>query len=264
MFAREFIQIPTRQLPLSEDAQVLLARLMSGYGRDASLNAKERRAPGSVAAVQLPGSPRPGQGAPSWSEEDDTGTPYSRRSEGSEPGDVEMTARGGADGAAGGYGNDRVRRRNRAAAAAAADDGGDVAAAALQGAALAAAGAIREFGHRAGSAADAAIHWLVSGGDGPAPGGGGGGGGAGAGSFSTSAPRSLRLSPGAAGAAVGAPRGESAAAAAVGDTWRQLSGVTVSLVDRIRRAASQPALGAGPPGARAGFRDAADAVLTGG
>lgn len=30
---------------------------MSGYGRDASLNATERKAPGTVAAAQLPGSP---------------------------------------------------------------------------------------------------------------------------------------------------------------------------------------------------------------
>lgn len=36
---------------------MLFARLLSGYGRDASLNAKERKAPGSVAVVQLPGSP---------------------------------------------------------------------------------------------------------------------------------------------------------------------------------------------------------------
>jgi hypothetical protein len=43
---------------------VLFARLLSGYGRDASLNAKERKAPGSVAVVQLPGSPVAG-GPPS-------------------------------------------------------------------------------------------------------------------------------------------------------------------------------------------------------
>lgn len=36
---------------------MLLARLMSGYGRDASLNAKERRAPGTASITQLPGSP---------------------------------------------------------------------------------------------------------------------------------------------------------------------------------------------------------------
>jgi hypothetical protein len=36
---------------------VLLARLMSGYGRDASLNARERKAPGTVSITQLPGSP---------------------------------------------------------------------------------------------------------------------------------------------------------------------------------------------------------------
>jgi hypothetical protein len=36
---------------------VLFARLMSGYGRDASLNAKERKAPGTVSITQLPGSP---------------------------------------------------------------------------------------------------------------------------------------------------------------------------------------------------------------
>jgi hypothetical protein len=36
---------------------VLLARLMSGYGRDASLNAKERLAPGTMSINQLPGSP---------------------------------------------------------------------------------------------------------------------------------------------------------------------------------------------------------------
>lgn len=36
---------------------MLFARLMSGYGRDASLNAKERKAPGTVSISQLPGSP---------------------------------------------------------------------------------------------------------------------------------------------------------------------------------------------------------------
>jgi hypothetical protein len=36
---------------------VLLARLMSGYGRDASLNARERKAPGSASITALPGSP---------------------------------------------------------------------------------------------------------------------------------------------------------------------------------------------------------------
>jgi hypothetical protein len=41
----------------SEESQVLLARLMSGYGRDASLNAKERKAPGTASITQLPGSP---------------------------------------------------------------------------------------------------------------------------------------------------------------------------------------------------------------
>eukprot|EP00882_Tetradesmus_deserticola_P009149 GHRQ01009651.1.p1 GENE.GHRQ01009651.1~~GHRQ01009651.1.p1 ORF type:complete len:201 (+),score=30.62 GHRQ01009651.1:1160-1762(+) len=40
-----------------EEAQVLFARLMSGYGRDASLNARERKAPGTVSITQLPGSP---------------------------------------------------------------------------------------------------------------------------------------------------------------------------------------------------------------
>lgn len=40
-----------------EEAQVLFARLLSGYGRDASLNATERRAPGTVSITQLPGSP---------------------------------------------------------------------------------------------------------------------------------------------------------------------------------------------------------------
>lgn len=41
----------------SEESQVLLARLMSGYGRDVSLNAKERKAPGTASITQLPGSP---------------------------------------------------------------------------------------------------------------------------------------------------------------------------------------------------------------
>jgi hypothetical protein len=44
-------------LRCSEESQVLLARLMSGYGRDASLNARERKAPGSTSITQLPGSP---------------------------------------------------------------------------------------------------------------------------------------------------------------------------------------------------------------
>lgn len=79
MFAREHVLIPTRQLPLSEDSQVLIARLLTGYGRDASLNAKERRAPGSVAAVQLPGSPVAAPG---------------------------MRGGGGGGGAGGGYGSD--------------------------------------------------------------------------------------------------------------------------------------------------------------
>ncbi|KIZ00684.1 hypothetical protein MNEG_7283 [Monoraphidium neglectum] len=82
-----------------EDAQILFARLLSGYGRDASLNAKERKAPGSVAAVQLPGSPVVGSRCGSEAE-DDTGTPFSRRSDrtGSEPGDVELMERSGGGG----------------------------------------------------------------------------------------------------------------------------------------------------------------------
>lgn len=46
-----------RAVLCSEEAQVLLARLMSGYGRDASLNARERKAPGTASITQLPGSP---------------------------------------------------------------------------------------------------------------------------------------------------------------------------------------------------------------
>jgi hypothetical protein len=49
--------ITTVCLTCREDAHVLFARLLSGYGRDASLNAKERRAPGTVSITQLPGSP---------------------------------------------------------------------------------------------------------------------------------------------------------------------------------------------------------------
>jgi hypothetical protein len=53
----------------SEEAQVLLARLMSGYGRDASLNASERRAPGTVSmCTQLPGSPTSRSSYPEGSE----------------------------------------------------------------------------------------------------------------------------------------------------------------------------------------------------
>ena len=40
-----------------EEAHVLFARLLSGYGRDASLNMQERKAPGTVSITQLPGSP---------------------------------------------------------------------------------------------------------------------------------------------------------------------------------------------------------------
>lgn len=42
---------------------MLLARLMSGYGRDASLNAKERKAPGTASITQLPGSPSASRGS---------------------------------------------------------------------------------------------------------------------------------------------------------------------------------------------------------
>jgi hypothetical protein len=50
-------------LSCSEESQVLLARLMSGYGRDASLNAKERKAPGTASITQLPGSPSASRGS---------------------------------------------------------------------------------------------------------------------------------------------------------------------------------------------------------
>lgn len=40
-----------------EEAHVLFARLLSGYGRDASLNMQERKAPGTASITQLPGSP---------------------------------------------------------------------------------------------------------------------------------------------------------------------------------------------------------------
>eukprot|EP00882_Tetradesmus_deserticola_P010968 GHRQ01011602.1.p1 GENE.GHRQ01011602.1~~GHRQ01011602.1.p1 ORF type:complete len:271 (+),score=48.08 GHRQ01011602.1:340-1152(+) len=115
MFAREFIKIPTTQLPIGEEAQVLFARLMSGYGRDASLNARERKAPGTVSITQLPGSPTASRSSMFGSEavDDDPGTPYSRRSDksSSEPGDVELIERNGNDSSAYGYGSDRVRRR---------------------------------------------------------------------------------------------------------------------------------------------------------
>lgn len=47
---------------------MLLARLMSGYGRDASLNARERKAPGTVSITQLPGSPSASRSSPFGSE----------------------------------------------------------------------------------------------------------------------------------------------------------------------------------------------------
>lgn len=232
MFAREYINIPTRHLPLSEDAQVLFARLLSGYGRDASLNTRERKAPGTMAVVQLPGSPIAGA---CCSEEDDTGTPYSRRSDrsASEPGDVELIARqaGGefmADGGAGGYGSDRVRRRHRAS-------GTDAASAALQSAsaaAIAAAGAI-------GGAADSAMGWLSTNGA----------------EAVAAASAQLRGRFEAAG-------GRDSAQAVVGQTWHQLSSATSSLVQKIKRVASQPALGAAPVvGHSTNFADAADLVL---
>jgi hypothetical protein len=34
-----------------------MSRLLSGYGRDASLNAAERKTPGTLSVVQMPGSP---------------------------------------------------------------------------------------------------------------------------------------------------------------------------------------------------------------
>lgn len=60
-------------LSCSEESQVLLARLMSGYGRDASLNAKERKAPGTASITQLPGSPSASRGSNIGSEALDGG-----------------------------------------------------------------------------------------------------------------------------------------------------------------------------------------------
>ncbi|KAI8471893.1 MAG: hypothetical protein J3K34DRAFT_520248 [Monoraphidium minutum] len=231
MFAREFILIPTKQLPMSEDAQVLFAKLLCGYGRDASLNAKERRAPGTSAAVQLPGSPIAGSRCGSEAE-DDTGTPYSRRSDrsASEPGDVELMERSAAgeflaNGGAGGFGSDKVRRRNRAS--------GTDAAAALHSAGAAALAAAGALGTMAGGAAGAAMEWLAAPAAAPPPRG-------------PALPSPGRGAPGAPGAVVE-------------QTWHQLSGAANSLVEKIKRAASQPALG--PSTGHSGYGDAADLLL---
>jgi hypothetical protein len=252
---------PSSFAPPREDAQVLFARLLSGYGRDASLNAKERKAPGSVAVVQLPGSPAMGC---CCSEEDDTGTPYSRRSDrsNSEPGDVELIERqaaGGefmANGGAGGYGSDKVRRRNKGGGG----GGADAAAAALHNASAAAIAAAGALGSMAGGVADAAMGWLAT----PAP---GAGASAVAGDPLRGRLGGLGIAPQNGGSSIGAGgrggAGRDAAQAVVGQTWHQLSHATTSLVEKIKRAASQPALGAG--GARGGgggaFGDAADVVL---
>lgn len=148
MFAREHVKIPTGQLPVGEEAQVLFARLLSGYGRDAALNVQERKAPGTVSITQLPGSPSC-RGASAFGSEamdDEPGTPYSRRSDksSSEPGDVELIEYSLKDGSSYGYGSDRVRRRTKGDSSLSSSRHGSVTAAASQ------------ISH----AAEAAVGWL--------------------------------------------------------------------------------------------------------
>lgn len=146
---------------------------------------------------------------------------------------------------AGGYGSDRVRRRHR-------PSNTDAAAAALQNASAAALAAASTLGSMAGVAADAALSWLA------APvGSGDGAGGSGSGIG------------GAAGVARG-PRAPSAGSSSrvvagrevVGQTWQQLSSATNSLVEKIKRAASQPALAGAGGHHGGGFGEAADMVLS--
>ncbi|KAF6257014.1 hypothetical protein COO60DRAFT_49052 [Scenedesmus sp. NREL 46B-D3] len=242
-FAREFIKIPTTQLPIGEEAQVLFARLMSGYGRDASLNAKERKAPGTVSITQLPGSPTASRSSAFGSEavDDDPGTPYSRRSDksSSEPGDVELVERNPNDSSAYGYGSDRVRRRAK----------GDSHLGASSSSSMHASSAATQLTH----AAEAAVGWLSN----------------------AAAAAQAALPPnGLTSTCLPSPNGrrslqnfahsdQGSTGSSSSTAWHQLSNVisqgSSSLVQKIKRAASQPALAG--PGSAAGFGDAADAVL---
>ncbi|KAF8059177.1 hypothetical protein HT031_005349 [Scenedesmus sp. PABB004] len=244
MFARECIKIPTGQMPIGEEAQVLFARLMSGYGRDASLNAKERKAPGTASITQLPGSPTSASRSSCFGSEavdaDDPGTPYSRRSDksSSEPGDVELIERSMADGSYG-YGSDRVRRRTKGDSLSSSRHGSVTAAAQLS------------------QVAEAAVGWLSN---------------AAAAASGALPPNGLAAAcmPSAAADRRGMHSAgtHSDQGGGGGNAWHQLSSGLMlgssSLVAKIKRAASQPAL-AGPPGAGGGgFGDAADALLRGG
>uniref|UniRef100_A0A383WL34 LysM domain-containing protein n=1 Tax=Tetradesmus obliquus TaxID=3088 RepID=A0A383WL34_TETOB len=242
MFAREFVKIPTAQLPIGEEAQVLFARLMSGYGRDASLNAKERKAPGTVSITQLPGSPTASRSSVFGSEavDDDPGTPYSRRSDksSSEPGDVELIERN-MDSSAYGYGSDRVRRRTKTDSnlgSSSSSRHASSAATQLTHAAEAAVGWLSN----AAAAAQAALpaNGITS-------------------SCLPASPNGRRSLHNFAHSDQGSTGSSSSTA------WHQLGNVISqggsSLVQKIKRAASQPALAG--PGQAAGFGDVADAVL---
>lgn len=262
---------------------MLFARLLSGYGRDASLNATERKAPGTVSHAQLPGSPtacsrssRNGfeadgavppatahrrcsnlQHIPSPSEhacptniadrlsllycpcavaDEDSGTPYSRRSDrsASEPGDVELMERQGQDsgayGAAGAYVADRVRRRRR--------DGEPP--------------PMHGGQHSSGAAGgvEAALTWLAEG----------------MGLGAQQGPQQHQQQHHVNGARSSLHDSDAPPhrhAAAGNNAWKQLGAVishgTLAAVQKIKRAASQPALATS---SYSSFGDAADAVLT--
>lgn len=250
MFAREHVKIPTGSIPLSEESQVLLARLMSGYGRDASLNAKERKAPGTASITQLPGSPSASRSSYFGSSEavdDDPGTPYSRRSDksSSEPGDVELIERTIGEGAAMGYGSDRVRRRTKNDSSSTNNSSSGSRHASSQLGA-----------QQLSQVAEAAVGWLSN-------------AAAAAQAALPAAANGLTsscLPPVSRHSFNNAAFGEAAGGGGGGQsTWDQLTQAIShggnSLVEKIRRAASQPALAGGGGFQSAGFGDVADAVL---
>eukprot|EP00878_Enallax_costatus_P017359 GHUV01018232.1.p1 GENE.GHUV01018232.1~~GHUV01018232.1.p1 ORF type:complete len:298 (+),score=77.12 GHUV01018232.1:530-1423(+) len=229
-----------------EEAHVLFARLLSGYGRDASLNIQERKAPGTVSITQLPGSPSASHPAASAfgseaMDDDGPGTPYSRRSDksSSEPGDVELTDLSMNSSAAYGYGSDRVRRRTKG------DSGLSRCSSGRNGSVSAAS----QFSHAASHAAEAAVGWL---------------------SNAAAAAQAALPTTGLAAAclpsgAVGRHSSHTTTYSDQGSSssgWQNISSAIAqgssTLVQKIKRAASQPAL-AGD--SAAGFAEAADAVL---
>lgn len=220
MFARDTLLIPTRQLPVGEEVQVMFASIMSGYGRDPSLNPGTKKHPGTSAVARMQGVASDSlslcdtAGSRDDNDDEDVGTPYSKRSHASsDAGDVELMERHVATEfipqSQGNWASERVRRRR--------------------------------------NQAETEPHGYVSEGNSPTA-------------------RGVNWHPNAwqgMGFPEPAPAASSQASGAPLFSWSQLTNLSKTinesaLVQKIRRAASQPALAAP---AYHSFGDAADAIM---